>query len=223
MPRKIEAVVVDFDDTLCLTEATAFDLENTVLGRMGRLPMDRASHIANWGQPIAEAIAARSPGINVEEFLDNFYSAVAEFAADGRLDVVPPENYRALDELVSAGKQVMLLTSRTHDELKHILDPDHLLSRSISAFYYRDNTTHYKPDPRAFDNLLKTHGLSPEQCIYVGDSPTDAQASNGAGLYFVANLESGIRQEQDFADYSVDAYIQRFSDIVGAVAQIDRA
>lgn len=40
----IQAVVIDVDDTLCLTEAACFDLENEVLKRMGREPMPRAIH-----------------------------------------------------------------------------------------------------------------------------------------------------------------------------------
>lgn len=59
--------------------------------------------------------------------------------------------------------------------------------------------------------------------MYVGDSPSDAQASNKAGLRFVASLESGIRQRQDFDDYRVDAFINRFPDVVGAMLQIEHA
>ncbi len=215
--------MIDFDDTLCLTEVASFELENTVLARMGRQPMDRSKHIENWGQPIFEAITTRSPGVDVENFEKLFYPTLEEFIADGRIDVVPPENYQVLDRLALAGKQIMVLTSRNYGELKHILDPDHLLSRSVTAFYHRDNMDYHKPDPRAFDKLLDAHGLSPGQCVYVGDSPSDAHASNGAGLYFVANLESGIRQEKDFVNYRVDAFIQRFPDLVEVIDQIENS
>jgi phosphoglycolate phosphatase-like HAD superfamily hydrolase len=39
----IRAVIVDVDDTLCLTEEASFALENEVLSRMGRPPMPRAA------------------------------------------------------------------------------------------------------------------------------------------------------------------------------------
>lgn len=50
--QTIEAVVIDVDDTLCLTEAACFDLENETIQRMGRQPMERNVHLSTWGQPV---------------------------------------------------------------------------------------------------------------------------------------------------------------------------
>jgi phosphoglycolate phosphatase len=216
----IEAVVIDVDDTLCLTEAASYDLENTALTRIGRDPMPRSIHVATWGQPLFDAILTRSPGVDLEAFKTAYHPAITEFIEDGRLDKIPQENYEALDQLIALGKLVMLLTSRTHGEFKHILEPDHLLASRVTAFYYKDNMQYHKPDPRAFNELLQAHQLSPNQCVYVGDSPSDAQASNMAGLHFIASLESGIRQRQDFEGYTVDAFINRFPEIVGAVERL---
>ena len=47
----IEALIIDVDDTLCLTEAACFDMENETLMAMGRAPMSREVHINTWGQP----------------------------------------------------------------------------------------------------------------------------------------------------------------------------
>jgi phosphoglycolate phosphatase-like HAD superfamily hydrolase len=218
----IEAVVIDVDDTLCMTEAASFALENTALTNMGREPMDRAIHISTWGQPLFEAINLRSPGVDVEAFKVAYHPAIAEFVASGRLDVIPEENYRTLDRIIEMGKLVMLLTSRTHGELRHMLEPDHLLASRVTDFYYKDNTKHHKPDPRVFDELLQTHGLKPRQCAYVGDSPSDAQASNAAGVHFIASLESGLRQSQDFSNFQVDAFINWFPELENAIAQIEQ-
>jgi phosphoglycolate phosphatase len=216
----IEAVVIDVDDTLCLTEAVCFDLENVALARMGREPMPRSIHIATWGQPLFEAIIQRSPGIDVEAFKVAYHPVIEEFISDGRLDAIPAENYEALDKLIALNKTIMLLTSRTHGEFKHMLAPDHNLASRVTAFYYRDNMQYHKPDPRAFDELLHAHNLEPENCVYIGDSPSDAQAASGAGLRFIASLESGIRQRQDFKDLPIDAFVDRFPDIVGAIADL---
>jgi phosphoglycolate phosphatase len=217
----IEAVVIDVDDTLCLTEAACFDLENEALNRMGRTPMERAVHLGTWGQPLFEAIATRSPGVDVEKFKVAYHPVIDEFIADDRLDSIPEANYEALDRLSVLGKKLMLLTSRTHGEFKHLLAPDHELSTRVSAFYYKDNMTYHKPDPRAFDEVLRDSDLVPAQCVYVGDSPSDAAASNEAGLNFIASLESGIRQRQDFDGYRVAAFVNRFPDIVDAVIALD--
>jgi phosphoglycolate phosphatase len=219
----IEAVVIDFDDTLCLTEAACFEMENETLTTMGRAPMAREIHVSTWGQPLFDAIVVRSPGVDVEEFKAAYHPIIADYTRTGKLDTIPEANYLALDKLIEMGKTLLVLTSRTHGELKHLLEPDHTLASRVKTFYYKDNMQYHKPDPRAFDELLADNGLTPEHCVYVGDSVGDAVASKQAGLVFVASLESGLRQKQDFAAVTVDAYIQRFPDIVGVISEFDKA
>lgn len=154
----IKAVIVDVDDTLCLTEATSFDLENEVLAEMGRPPMSRELHLANWGEPLLEAMPRRSPGLDLERFLPLFHSTMRRHIAEGRLDVIPPENLEALDRLVLSGRTVMLLTSRAEVELRHMLEPDHVLAGRISGAWHRDNTRHGKPDPGPSTSCSRTPG-----------------------------------------------------------------
>jgi HAD superfamily hydrolase (TIGR01549 family) len=219
--RMIKAVIIDLDDTLCLTEAACFDMENEVLARLGRKPMTREIHIATWGRPLFEAIEDRSPGVDVAKFKATFEPLIAEYTASGKLDAIPAENYRALDELIAANKLVMLLTSRTHAELKHILEPDHGLAERIKAFYYREVMEYHKPDPRAFAEMLRDNHLQANDCVYVGDSVSDAVAAKEAGLHFVASLESGLRKQEDFAHLPVDVFIQSFPEIVTAVRSLE--
>lgn len=219
----IEAVIIDFDDTLCLTEKSCFGLENETLRRMGRAPMLREIHLQTWGQPLGDAIQLRSPGINVEEFWRLMPSVHEEYIANGQIDIITDENIEALDRLAELGKKLMILTSRTEPEVRHLLDPNHHLSGRLTSFYHKDNTDYHKPDPRVFEVIERDHGLRPEQCVYVGDSPTDAEASHGAGLLFIANLESGLRKRTDFSHTKTDYFIDRFPDLVDAVKQLDSA
>ncbi|MFJ6199051.1 HAD family hydrolase [Micromonospora sp. NPDC092111] len=218
----IQAVIVDVDDTLCLTEAASFALENEVLAAMGRAPMSRTVHLATWGEPLLDAMPKRAPDLDLTRFAALYQSALEQYIADGRLDVIPPENLRALDEFVLAGRAVLLLTSRTEAEVRHMLMPDHVLAGRVSAVYHGGNTRFRKPDPRAFDELLAATGLPPGQCVYVGDSPGDALAAGGAGLHFIASLQSGVRRRADFDDRYVSAYVEAFPDIVGVVERLDR-
>lgn len=124
--------------------------------------------------------------------------------------MIPDDNLQAIDDLLEMDKKVMLLTSREHAALKHMLDPDHDLANRVTAFYYRDNMDFHKPDPRAFQKLIADNYLNPLEAVYVGDSVSDAAAAKGAGLHFIACLESGLRTRQDFKEYPVDAYIENF-------------
>ncbi len=217
----IKAVIIDVDDTLCLTEAACFDLENEVLRQMGRPPMLRAVHIATWGRPLFDAMLERSPGTDMKQFTLLYHPVIEEFVTNGRLDKIPDANYQALDQLLAQGKKLMLLTSRTHAEFKHLLAPDHGLAKRITAFYYQDNMQFHKPDPRAFNELLQDNGVQAGECIYVGDSLSDAKAANEAGLRFIASLESGLRQKADFADFRVDAFIATLPEIVQTMAMFE--
>jgi phosphoglycolate phosphatase len=217
----IEAIVIDLDDTLCMTEAASFELENETLKQIGRPTMSREVHLQTWGRPLFEAILTRSPGVDLEAFKTTYHPLIEEFTKSGKLDAIPEENYAALDKFIQLGKTIMVLTSRTHTEVRHLLEPDHLLGARIRTFYYRDNMQYHKPDPRAFDGLLKDTALQPAQCVYVGDSVGDAKAANEAGLHFIASLESGLRQMQDFDGIPVDAFVERFPDVVSVVASLD--
>jgi phosphoglycolate phosphatase len=217
----VKAVVIDVDDTLCLTEAACFDMENEVLARIGHKPMTRDIHLSTWGRPLFEAILDRAPGVDLEAFKLEYHKVIPEYTSAGKLDAIPDANYAAMDELLADGKILMLLTSRTHGELKHLLEPDHLLARRVTAFYYRDNMQFHKPDPRAFDELLGHHGLQPDECVYIGDSTSDAAASSQAGLHFIASLESGLRTKEDFGAYRLDAYVPRFADIPAAIRSLE--
>jgi phosphoglycolate phosphatase len=216
----VRAVVVDVDDTLCLTEAGSFELVNDVLARMGRPPMDRAVHRATWGEVLLEAMPRRSPGVDLARFAELFPAAHQQYLADGRLDVIPPENLAALDELVRSGRTVLLLTSRAEAEIAHLLAADHVLAGRVAGAYHQGNTRFRKPDPRAFDELLAETGFAPDECVYVGDSPGDAVAAGGAGIRFIACLQSGVRRLDEFDSRHVTGVIETFPELPAAVDKL---
>ena len=225
---EIKVVCADFDDTFVPSEEACFALENEVLTRMGRLAMPREVHLSTWGQPVFDAMLKRSPGVDIEAFKKQYDVVIAEFTAAGRLDVVPEENYVAMDEIVASGREFSILTSRTVAELKHILDPTHRLGSEVVSFWHKDNTSVHKPDPAVFDEFFRHHaGVRPDECVYVGDSISDAIATKKRGMWFIASLESGLRSRQDFEaleateGLKVDAYIARFADLPTAVDELE--
>jgi phosphoglycolate phosphatase len=211
----IKAVILDFDDTLFMTEQVAFTMENEAARRMELPPMTRDLHLATWGEPIEEAVPARFPGIDVPRFLDLYARVIVEFAASGELDALTEANITALTTLTKAGYSLFAVTSRQQGEVEHLLDASHALQKYLSAdaLYHCNRTRYRKPDPRVFDELLESAHLQPSDCLYVGDSTVDARAAKGAGMLFVACLESGLRSREDFRRHSPDGYIDKFADI----------
>ena len=219
----IKAVILDLDDTLVLTKEAAFEGDNELLRRLGYPPVSKELHDKHWGKYVEDSMQHWAPGLDITKFRDAYTQLIAEYVKAGKLDVIPPENLKALDQLVKTGKTLYVLTSRAHNEVLHILEPDHYLARRIHAFYYRDNMQFHKPDPRAFAQIEREHGWKPQECVYVGDSVSDAVAAKGAGLHFIASLESGLRTKDDFADYPVDVFINVFPEVVAAVRSLESA
>jgi phosphoglycolate phosphatase len=218
--RLISTVVFDVDDTLILTEAACFALENEVLRSIGRAPMTRDLHRSTWGMSLLDAMLVRSPGIDLDVFSRAYERTMQTHVEAGLLDVLADENLNVLDHLISDGYAVMLLTSRTEAEIRHLVAPEHPLTARLARVYHADNVRQLKPSPRVFDELLADHAVTPQECVYVGDSPGDAAAATGAGLRFIASLQSGIRTRSDFASYPVDAFVDHFFELIEAIAAL---
>jgi len=222
MATMIKAVILDFDDTLCLTEEICFNLENEVLAKMGRPPIDRKIHLKTWGKPLFEIINTRSPGVDVTEFERLYEGVIRKYIEEGLFDNIPEENMETLRELAKQGLYLAVVTTRTEGEVKHLLGGEHPLTELIRDFYHKDNTKYRKPDPRAFEEVLTDNKLNPSECVYVGDSLGDAESALGAGMYFIASLESGLRYKADFEKYDVSAYIYDFPELLGALQKLDK-
>ena len=155
--------------------------------------------------------------------MSEFPKTMARFVRDGLIDQLSTANLQVLDDLRAQGKSVMVLTSRGHGEVKHLLKPKHVLYARIAAFYYRDNLEFTKPDPRIFDLILSTHKLKPQECVYVGDTLVDAQCAKSRGLKFIASLESELQRKQDFDGIQVDALIKKLPEAIDALNAINTA
>ncbi len=217
----IKLVLLDFDDTICLSEESCFNFENEIAVSMGLKPMDRTIHRITWGQNLKEAIKERIPGINAGEFMRRFDKMLPEAIKNGRMDAIPERNLAVLDKLKADGKKIAVVTSRSYIEVKPMISLDHPLGTRIDAFYHRDNSEHLKPDPRVFNKALYEFDVTPQETVYVGNALKDGFAAKGADLYFVAVLESELISKQDFANVNieVDAYADKFTDTLDFILQ----
>jgi phosphoglycolate phosphatase len=214
----IKVVILDFDDTLFMTEEVTFRLENAAGAMLGLPPMDRDVHLKTWGMTVEQALPARFQGADLQAYLRAHGKMVSQYVSSGQLDQLSRENVEALTWLNESGYKLFSVTSRDVREISHFLDGSHILMRHLQpdAIFHKGNNYFHKPDPRAFDGVVALSGAQPGECVYVGDSLTDCQAAKGAGLQFVACLESGLRRREDFAGLASppDGFIDTFADVV---------
>jgi isopentenyldiphosphate isomerase/phosphoglycolate phosphatase-like HAD superfamily hydrolase len=217
----IKLVIIDFDDTLCLTEEATYNLESQIGIEMGFPKMLRHIHKQTWGRPIEKVITERIPGIDAGEFMKKLEITMPIFVERGELDNVLPKNIQILKALKLKGKTIAMLTSRNYSELKHIMHDDHALQDVISSYQYQNNSEYLKPDPRVFEVFFNKYKVQPHEVVYVGDTISDAICSNGAGIKFIACLESGLKSREDFATLNVDYFVEEFTQIEKVIAEID--
>lgn len=221
----IKHIVFDFDDTLSMTEELGFDLENSVASDMGFAPMTRAIHKSTWGKPLKEIIPTRIPGIDPEEFMRRVGLKMKELSKEGKFDVVSQEKLNALQKMLDAGNSLYILTSRLDQETIHLRNGSHALSKFIKEenFYFKEKTSYNKPNPLVFEQFLTNTRALPKECLYVGDSPTDAVAAKLSGIYFIASLESQLRKRSDFPINFVDTFISDVKDLsnVEIISKLD--
>lgn len=210
----IKLVIIDFDDTLSLTEEACFEIENHIAEKLGFPPMTRKTHQKNWGKPVKEAILERIPGINSKAFMKVLAEILPRFVQKGKIDAISDDNIHTLKKLKNNGKHLAILTSRSFQEVEHLLDENHHLNKLIEKIYHSDNSKYLKPDPRVFDQIIVNFNVKPHEAVYIGDSLGDAISAKGAGIHFIALLESGLRAKEDFKQASVDFFAQTFPEIL---------
>lgn len=218
----IKLVIVDFDDTLCLTEEATYQMESRIGLEMGMPLMDREIHKKTFGKPIDEIISIRIPGINVPEFMKRLELMIPEYINKGILDNVSDYNLKTLLNLKAKGKTIGMLTGRSLMELKHVLSKDNPLSDIFSLSQYKDNSKYQKPDPRVFDIFFSTFNVKPSEVLYIGDSINDGVASNEAQIHFIASLESKNRTKEDFNDVKVEYFVNKFTELEEIINKLDQ-
>lgn len=96
-----------------------------------------------------------------------------------------PGTIDALKRFVALGLPMGIVTSKRHALAQHGVDLTEL-SPYFKVLIGSDDTELHKPNPTPVVYGCELLGLSPDQVLYIGDSPYDMQAGNGAGCQTVA-------------------------------------
>jgi len=69
-----------------------------------------------------------------------------------------------------------------------------------------------KPDPSAALLLCEELGVTPAECLYVGDSGVDMQTGQNAGL-FTAGVTWGFRDEKELEENGADTLVHNAEEL----------
>jgi phosphoglycolate phosphatase-like HAD superfamily hydrolase len=179
----MKAVIFDFDDTLIVSRADrAAKLMHGLQAFGFPGAVDRLDEY--WGLPFRELVLGLSPQVEsrFNEFL-LFYSSLLKTAPPTACEGV----LEALPILQRAGP--LFVHSLSHS----LLIRTELQSLGLLGLFdfICGSDWQLKPKPNAESlrpimDLLLVKGVSAKACIYVGDSPVDAELARRSGLTFVA-------------------------------------
>ena len=186
MQRDINAVLFDLDgalvDTYDLILASFRHATKTVLDKV--IPDQEL--MCKVGQPLVMQMWDFTTDQAVHDELMASYRAHNARVHDDLIKIFPG-TAPALGRLKEAGVPLGVVTSKRHEAAMQALE------RFDLAGYFEfvvspDDWPEYKPAPGPVLHGCELLGRAPQECLYVGDSPFDMQAGNGAGCPTAAAL-----------------------------------
>jgi len=204
---KYKAVIFDMDGTLVNSIHAIMYSMNNVLARHGleRINMDQCKSFVGNGikELVRKAARVESPG---DERLNLYYHEMVEdysknwdyqmYAYDGIAGL--------LDSLVQKNIKLGVNTNKNEDIAKLIIDK--YFPGYFSYMAGGRDSMPKKPDPSGALLIAEKLGVSPSQCIYLGDSDVDIKTAKNAKMYAVGALW-GFRSREELIRAGADAVI----------------
>ena len=212
---QLKAILFDNDGTLvdthevlltCFRHAT-----RTVLNEV--IPDDVL--MAKVGQPLVVQMWDYTDDPDVHQRLCDAYHTKGKEIHDEKAALYEGVA-ETLAQLKEQGYIFGVVTSKLHDACVHGLE-----LFGIADFFdcvvSPDDCEGAKPSPEPVIYAAGLLGLKPEECVYVGDSPFDMQAGNGAGCITVA-AQWGMFSDEVLAENNPTYTCRHFSDLLDVEA-----
>lgn len=209
----VRTIIFDFDYTLVDSAQGTIDGVNFAFEKMG-LPIasdDAVRRTIGLSLPdILTALAGDAYAKCVDEFTRLFLQRADEtMVALAKFYMGIPETIKALRRL---DIQLAIVSQKTRRYIQPILEKENLLE--AFEVIVGGGDAPYKPDPEGLLLAITQTESNPENCLYVGDSVTDAETARRAGIAFIAVL-SGVTPRTAFESYNAYAILKDVSGVLG--------
>ncbi|KIX92686.1 uncharacterized protein Z520_11538 [Fonsecaea multimorphosa CBS 102226] len=216
---KVKYVLLDCDNTLCLSERLAFeactDLTNELLEMYNvkeRYTVDMllesfvGQNFRGMMVGLQKKHGFEMPPDQLEEYVNKELGAVtAKLSAKCQPCPGAPEELERLHKagypmsVVSTSAKPRVVASLEKCKIDHYFPNAHVYSAATSL-----NPPSSKPDPKIYLYACEQLGVKPEECITVEDSKSGATAAMRAGIPCIGyvgvyKLEDGEEKEQQMA------------------------
>jgi len=218
----VQGIIFDFDDTLADSLETYWRIFCCGAEKLN-LPAPSRQELAlllSEGKPILGIIAEVYPTLDkdtIQTCVGEMRQAASEVAQEFPI-TLKPEAKAVLGALKSKGLKIGLVTGRVFPSEEMWAD---LRKFDIARFFDAVVTGHdqpRKPAPEGVLKCLEEMKLTPEDCVFVGDTRADLIAGKKAGVRVIV-LSNGAAISQALATEQPHAIIDNLSQLVGFLEQ----
>ena len=209
----IQTIIFDFDYTLVESSRGTIDGVNFAFDKMGLPHASDAAIRQTIGLSLPDiltALAGEAYAKHVNEFTRLFLQRADEtMVALAEFFTGVPQTVKALRRL---DIQLGIVSQKRRHYIQGILARENLLE--AFAVIIGGGDAAYKPSPEGLLGAVAQTDSALQNCLYVGDSVTDAETARRAGIAFIAVL-SGVTPRSAFEDYDVYAVLEDGSGLLG--------
>lgn len=204
----IRAVLFDLDGTLIDSASDLAGAANAmrVRRRLEALPLAQyRPHCGSGARGMLQVAFGVAPGEATfdplkQEFFDEYQMRLTH-------STLPFDGVeRLLDELLTGGLAWGVVTNKGERFTAPLVQAMPLLQRAATVVS-GDTTPHAKPHPAPLLEAARRIGLSPGECLYVGDDLRDMLAGRAAGMRTVAACYGYLGSGADVATWQADHVI----------------
>ncbi|MBN1977374.1 MAG: HAD-IA family hydrolase [Anaerolineae bacterium] len=213
MRQCFRAIVFDFDYTLADSSRGAVACIDFALDELGLPAVSAEAAKRTIGLSLLDTfleLAGPQHAALAGEFARLFVKQADERMSD--LTVLFESIPGTILELGVRGFSLGIVSTKFRYRIESVLRREGLLD-AFAVIIGGEDVEKHKPDPVGLLAAIERLGGAPASTLYVGDSVTDAQTAERAGVPFVAVL-SGVTPQEAFRDYAPCEIVEGLSDLL---------
>jgi phosphoglycolate phosphatase len=211
--QRFRAIVFDFDYTLADSSRGAIACINFALDELGlpAVSAEEAERTIGLSLPDTFLELAGPQHVAQSDKFARLFIKRADQVMSG-LTVLFESVPETVSELRARGFSLGIVSTKFRYRIESVLGREGLLD-AFAVIIGGEDVGKHKPDPAGLLTAVERLGSASASTLYVGDSVTDAQTAERAGVPFVAVL-SGVTPREAFRDYAACEIVESLYDFL---------
>lgn len=196
---KFNHYIFDFDGTLADSEHTTMLLWEKLLHEYGMNIEISALRNDIFGLTVKDTIKK----LNINDFDGKFEEKLFKMGLDTAKDILYFDGIvEMLEKIKKSVANLGIVSSRANNEFTFEMFSHLNLDKYFPVVILKEATKRHKPNKEPIEKYMEVTGASKDECIYIGDMPTDVMSANAAGIKSGIVLWNGSSKPCEEADYS---------------------